>query len=78
MSGVAAERLAHAPAELLVLPPTHALVALALAVVAVRAGLDLRGQRAGRHRTLTIREVKDAPGKHLDLALPVSRLRVLV
>ena len=43
-----------------------------------RAGLDLRRERAGCHRALAIREVEDAPCEHLDLAVTVPSLRVLV
>lgn len=53
--------------------PAHALVALA-----ERARLQLRRERTGGHHALAVRKVKDAPREHLDLALPVARLRVLV
>lgn len=69
----ATERLPNALPEFFVVAPAHALVALR-----ERAGLDLRCERAGGHDTLTVGEVENAPGKHLDLALSIARLRILV
>ncbi len=59
--------------ELLMVPPADALVALAK-----RARLQLRRERTWRHDTLAVREVEDTTRQHLNLALSVTRLRVLV
>lgn len=55
------------------LASAHALIPLG-----VRARLDLACERAWGHRALAVGEVEDAPREHLDLALPIARVRVLV
>lgn len=75
----ARERLAHAPAQLLVLAPADRLIA-----IPQRRRLRLRSIRAGRQDALwlalalAVREVEDAPCEELDLALALAALGVLV
>ena len=70
----ARERLANAPAEFLVVAAHHAL----RAAVYERSSLLLRCWRTGSHDAFRVRELEDAVGKLLYLALSLPGFGVLV